>query len=95
MTPKQRLFASVAGTVGVAICCFTPVLAITLVAVGLGAFSLYLDVILLPGAGNPDRGYRAFVPPIRPREESEWPAAVSAVRWARVSSLTGATAKLP
>jgi hypothetical protein len=36
MTPKQRLFAAVAGTVGVAICCFTPLLAITLVAVGLG-----------------------------------------------------------
>lgn len=48
MTPKQRLLASVAGTVGVAICCFTPLLAITLVAVGLGAFSPYLDVVLLP-----------------------------------------------
>lgn len=48
MTPQQRLFASVAGTVGVAICCFTPLLAITLVAVGLGAFSPYLDVVLLP-----------------------------------------------
>jgi len=48
MTPKQRLFAAVAGTVGVAICCFTPLLAITLVAVGLGAFSPYLDVVLLP-----------------------------------------------
>lgn len=48
MTPAQRLFASVAGTVGVAICCFTPLLAITLTALGLGAFSLYLDVILLP-----------------------------------------------
>jgi hypothetical protein len=39
MTPKQRLYAAGAGTVGVAICCFTPLLAITLVAVGLGAFS--------------------------------------------------------
>lgn len=48
MMPKQRLFASVAGTVGVAICCFTPLLAITLVTVGLGAFSPYLDVVLLP-----------------------------------------------
>lgn len=48
MTPKQRLLAAVAGTVGVAICCFTPLLAITLVAVGLGAFSPYLDVVLLP-----------------------------------------------
>lgn len=45
MTPKQRLFASIAGTVGVAICCFTPLLAIALVAVG---FSPYLDVVLLP-----------------------------------------------
>lgn len=48
MTPTQQLFASVAGTIGVAICCFTPVLAIALVAVGLGAFTPSLDVILLP-----------------------------------------------
>ncbi|MBI2835472.1 MAG: mercury resistance system transport protein MerF [Acidobacteria bacterium] len=47
MTPKQRLVAAVAGTVGVALCCFTPLLAITLVAVGLGALSPYLDVVLL------------------------------------------------
>lgn len=48
MTPKQRLFASVAGTVGVAICCFTPLLAIILLTVGLGAFTPYLDAVLLP-----------------------------------------------
>jgi len=48
MTPKSRLYASVAGTVAVALCCFTPILVIALAAVGLGAFTNYLDFILLP-----------------------------------------------
>lgn len=48
MTPKQQLFASIAGTAAVAVCCFTPVLAIALVAVGLGASLPYLDFVLLP-----------------------------------------------
>jgi len=42
------LYASVAGTVAVAVCCFTPVLVIVLGAVGLAAWTPYLDVVLLP-----------------------------------------------
>ena len=48
MTLKSRLYASVAGTVAVALCCFTPILVIALAAVGLGAFTGYLDFVLLP-----------------------------------------------
>lgn len=48
MTPKQQLFASVAGTVAVALCCFTPVLVILLAAIGVGALTPYLDLILFP-----------------------------------------------
>jgi mercuric ion transport protein len=51
MTPKQRLFASIAGTVAVAICCFTPVLVIALAAVGLGVLNPYLDTVLFPALG--------------------------------------------
>lgn len=48
MTPKRQLFASVAGTVAVALCCFTPVLVVLFAAIGLGALTPYLDLILLP-----------------------------------------------
>lgn len=48
MTPRSQLYASIAGTVAVALCCFTPVLVIALAAVGLGALTPYLDVVLLP-----------------------------------------------
>jgi hypothetical protein len=41
-------WASVSGTVIVALCCFTPVLVITLSAIGLGAVVGYLDYVLLP-----------------------------------------------
>ncbi|WAS05319.1 mercury resistance system transport protein MerF [Gloeomargaritales cyanobacterium VI4D9] len=41
-------WASVSGTVIVALCCFTPVLAVTLSAIGLGAVVGYLDYVLLP-----------------------------------------------
>ncbi|MEW6321320.1 MAG: mercury(II) reductase [Acidobacteriota bacterium] len=51
MTPKHWLVASIAGTFGVAACCFTPVLVIALAAVGLGALTPYLDVVLLPTLG--------------------------------------------
>lgn len=47
-SPKHWLVASIAGTIGVAVCCFTPVLVIGLAAVGLGALTPYLDVVLLP-----------------------------------------------
>ena len=45
---KRTFYAAVAGTVLVALCCFTPILVITLAAVGLSAFTPYLDYILLP-----------------------------------------------
>ena len=48
MTPRGRLVASVVGTIVVALCCFTPVLVIVLAAVGLAAFTRYLDVVLFP-----------------------------------------------
>lgn len=45
---KKGLYASLAGTVLVALCCFTPVLVIGLSAVGLKLFVPYLDYVLLP-----------------------------------------------
>jgi mercuric ion transport protein len=48
MTPRTQFFASVGGTILVAVCCFTPILVIALAAVGLAAFTPYLDVILFP-----------------------------------------------
>lgn len=48
MKPKVAFWASVSGTVIVALCCFTPVLVVTLSAIGLGAVIGYLDYILLP-----------------------------------------------
>jgi mercuric ion transport protein len=38
----------VAGTAAVAVCCFTPVLVIALAAIGLAAWTPYLDLVLLP-----------------------------------------------
>jgi mercuric ion transport protein len=48
MKPKAAFWASVSGTVIVSLCCFTPVLAVTLSAIGLAAVIGYLDYILLP-----------------------------------------------
>ncbi|MCA1652500.1 MAG: mercury resistance system transport protein MerF [Acidobacteria bacterium] len=48
MTPRNQFFASVGGTILVAVCCFTPILVIALAAVGLAAFTRYLDLILFP-----------------------------------------------
>ncbi len=45
---KKTFYAAVAGTVLVALCCFTPILVIVLAAVGLSAFTPYLDYVLLP-----------------------------------------------
>jgi mercuric ion transport protein len=42
------MLAALAGTVLVAICCFTPILVILLGAVGLSTFTPYLDMVLLP-----------------------------------------------
>ncbi len=51
-TPKQPskkgLYAAIAGTVLVALCCATPILVITLGAIGLSAFTPYLDYVLIP-----------------------------------------------
>ncbi|PSB30884.1 mercury resistance system transport protein MerF [Chlorogloea sp. CCALA 695] len=43
MKPKTALWASISGTALIAVCCATPVLAITL-----GALVGYLDYVLLP-----------------------------------------------
>ncbi|GAB4481961.1 MAG: mercury resistance system transport protein MerF [Erythrobacter tepidarius] len=46
--PKTLLRVGVVGTVLAALCCFTPILAILLGAVGLAALTGYLDYVLLP-----------------------------------------------
>jgi len=48
MTPRGQLYASIAGTVAVAVCCFTPILVVALAAIGLAALTPYLDLVLLP-----------------------------------------------
>ena len=45
---KKTFIASLAGTIIVAVCCFTPFLVIILGAIGLSVIVPYLDVILLP-----------------------------------------------
>ena len=45
---KKGMLAALAGTVLVALCCFTPLLVIVLGVVGLSAFTPYLDMVLLP-----------------------------------------------
>jgi mercuric ion transport protein len=44
----KGMLAALAGTVLVALCCFTPILVVLLGFVGLSAFTPYLDVVLLP-----------------------------------------------
>lgn len=46
--PKKLLRVGIIGTVVVALCCFTPILVILLSAVGLAAFTGYLDYALFP-----------------------------------------------
>lgn len=48
LTARGRFLAAMAGRVGVAICCFTPILLIVLTAIGLGALTRYLDYVLIP-----------------------------------------------
>lgn len=48
---RKRFLTSLAGTILVAICCFTPVLVLLVGAVGLSAFTPYLDYILFPALG--------------------------------------------
>jgi mercuric ion transport protein len=45
---RNRLIAALVGTGVVALCCFTPVLVVLLAAVGLAAFTTYLDFVLFP-----------------------------------------------
>lgn len=45
---KKRFYAALAGTIAVALCCFTPVLVILFAAVGLSSFTPYLDYVLFP-----------------------------------------------
>jgi mercuric ion transport protein len=45
---KKGIYAAIAGTILVALCCFTPILVITFGAVGLSAFTPYLDYVLFP-----------------------------------------------
>ena len=45
---KKGFYAALAGTLVVAFCCFTPLLVVLLGAVGLSAFTPYLDYVLLP-----------------------------------------------
>lgn len=45
---RNKFIASLVGTILVAVCCFTPLLVITLGTIGLSAFIPYLDFILLP-----------------------------------------------
>ncbi|MDE3144814.1 MAG: mercury resistance system transport protein MerF [Bacteroidota bacterium] len=47
-TSKKRLYAAVAGTVLAALCCATPILVLTLGAIGLGVFTPYLYYVLMP-----------------------------------------------
>ena len=46
--PKTLIRIGVAGTVLVALCCFTPLLLILLGVIGLSALTGYLDYVLLP-----------------------------------------------
>lgn len=48
MKPKTDLWASISGMVLIAVCCATPVLAITLGVLGLGALVGYRDYVLIP-----------------------------------------------
>jgi mercuric ion transport protein len=48
---RKRFYAALTGTIVVAICCFTPILVIALAAIGLSAFTPYLDYVLFPALG--------------------------------------------
>jgi mercuric ion transport protein len=47
-SPKKRFFAALAGTALVALCCLAPILVVLFGVVGFSAFTLYLDLVLLP-----------------------------------------------
>ena len=45
---KKGIYATISGSIMVAFCCFTPILVITLGAIGLSTITPYLDYVLLP-----------------------------------------------
>jgi mercuric ion transport protein len=45
---KKGFYTALTGTLVVALCCFTPILVVALGALGLSAFTPYLDFVLLP-----------------------------------------------
>jgi mercuric ion transport protein len=52
MTSQENgLIATIAGTIVVIICCFSPVLVILLGAVGLSAFTPFIDMMLFTALG--------------------------------------------
>ena len=48
MTHTRLLIVGIIGSVIAALCCFTPILALLLAALGLSAATGYLDYVLLP-----------------------------------------------
>jgi len=48
MSPKARFKLCCAGTAVAAVCCFTPVLVVGLAALGLTAWTGWLDAVLIP-----------------------------------------------
>lgn len=45
---RNRFIAAIVGAGAVALCCFTPILVLSLGVVGLSAMTPYLDFVLLP-----------------------------------------------
>jgi mercuric ion transport protein len=48
---KKGIYTTLAGTIIVALCCFTTILVVSLGVVGLSAFTPYLDYVLFPALG--------------------------------------------
>ncbi len=48
---KKTFIVSLAGTIIVAICCFTPLLVVVMGVIGLSIIVPYLDYLLLPALG--------------------------------------------
>jgi len=48
---KKGLYASIAGTIVVALCCFTPLLVVAVGLLGVGFLTPYLDYVLYPALG--------------------------------------------
>lgn len=48
---RKGYLAALGGVILVAVCCFTPVLVLLVGAVGLSAFTPYLDYVLFPALG--------------------------------------------